>query len=106
MKYINSKTKSKDYSHLGIGTDFDGLADSPADLYTNSQLKDLISAMQADPVVAPYVDKITWSNSLRILEHGWGPRGTHLNSLEFAIFLLVARGVFTLKIPLKNGAAV
>ena len=74
MKYINSKTRLKDYSNIGIGTDFDGLADNPKDLYKNRQISDLIAAMKRDPELnqKDYIDNITYKNSRRILERGWG----------------------------------
>jgi microsomal dipeptidase-like Zn-dependent dipeptidase len=73
MKYINSKTWTKDYDNVGIGTDFDGLADNPKDLYLNSQLSALFQAMELDgEFTAEQIKKITRTNALRLLETGWG----------------------------------
>ena len=72
MKYINSKTQKQAFSNVGLGTDFDGLADAPADLYCNSQLKYLIQAMKSDSEIAPFIEKITSGSAIRILEYGWG----------------------------------
>jgi microsomal dipeptidase-like Zn-dependent dipeptidase len=76
MKYINSKTVNKQFDHIGIGTDFDGLADNPKDLYKNKQMADLILAMQRDPELnqKDYIAKITYLNSKRLLQYGWGER--------------------------------
>jgi len=74
LKYINSKTNSKKFDHVGIGTDFDGLADNPKDLYKNRQLADLFKAMQRDPELNQhdYIEKICYRNSQRVLQSGWG----------------------------------
>lgn len=73
MKYINSKTRKKDFSNIGIGTDFDGLADNPKDLFKNKQLADLITAMNNDPEFEPaHITAITSGNALRLLRLGWG----------------------------------
>ncbi len=74
MKYINSKTRTKQYDNVGIGTDFDGLADNPKDLFKNKQLKDLIEAMKNDPELnqGDYIAKITSLNTKRVLKDGWG----------------------------------
>ena len=73
MKYINSKTRSKDYCNIGIGTDFDGLADNSKDLYLNSQVSNLIKAMQLDgEFTDKQIEKITRTNALRLMETGWG----------------------------------
>jgi microsomal dipeptidase-like Zn-dependent dipeptidase len=75
MKYINSKTRSRDYSNVSIGTDFDGLADAPKDLYKPSQLGDLIDALKNDPEIsAEEVGRIVRQNAQRVLEYGWGNR--------------------------------
>jgi microsomal dipeptidase-like Zn-dependent dipeptidase len=73
MKYINSKTRKKDFSNIGIGTDFDGLADNPKDLYKASMLKDLFAALHADLDILPaQVKLITNQNAERLLKLGWG----------------------------------
>ena len=73
IKYINSKTRTKGFDNIAIGTDFDGLADAPKDLYKPRQLGALIDAMKADPAFKPeYIRKITRCNAHRLLEFGWG----------------------------------
>ncbi|WP_183580637.1 membrane dipeptidase [Mucilaginibacter sp. X5P1] len=76
MKYINSKTEKKRFDNIGIGTDFDGLADNPKDLYKNKQIKDLIDAMKRDPELniegEDFISKITYKNAKRVLKDGWG----------------------------------
>jgi hypothetical protein len=47
MKYLNSKSPWKlEFDNIAIGTDFDGLATNPKDLYLNRQLADLVGAMK------------------------------------------------------------
>ncbi|RKR84045.1 membrane dipeptidase (peptidase family M19) [Mucilaginibacter gracilis] len=73
MKYIKSKSPCKDFRHVGIGTDFDGLADNPKDLFKNKQLADLITAMKNDPEFQPKdITAITSGNAMRLLRLGWG----------------------------------
>jgi len=73
IKYINSRTPNKDFRHVAIGTDFDGLADAPRDLCRPRQLKDLIEALKSDPEIGPdAAARITSTNALRVLELGWG----------------------------------
>ena len=70
--YINSKTAHQDFRNIGIGTDFDGLADNPADLYKASQLDVLIAAIRAIPgITEPQVNAIASGNALRLLRNGW-----------------------------------
>ena len=70
--YINSKTEHQDFRNIGIGTDFDGLADNPADLYKASQLDVLIAEIRAIPgITEPQVNSITSGNALRLLRNGW-----------------------------------
>lgn len=72
IKYINLKSDKQDYSNVAIGTDFDGLADNPKDLYLNSQLSDLFTAMQKDGGFTPeQIKKIASGNALRLLREGW-----------------------------------
>jgi len=76
---IDLKTRmngSVDY--IGIGTDFDGLADNPKDLYLNTQLNDLMTAMRKkkdDTGKRIFEDaditKIASGNARRVLELGW-----------------------------------
>jgi microsomal dipeptidase-like Zn-dependent dipeptidase len=73
MKYINAKTRTKKFDNIGIGTDFDGLADNPKDLYKASLLGSLITALKTDPDIGPeYTKKITSQNAERLLKYGWG----------------------------------
>jgi microsomal dipeptidase-like Zn-dependent dipeptidase len=73
IKYINSKTRTKHFDNIAIGTDFDGLADAPKDLYKPRQLGALIDTMKADPAFKPEdIRKITRCNAHRLLEFGWG----------------------------------
>jgi microsomal dipeptidase-like Zn-dependent dipeptidase len=73
IKYINSKTKDKQFDNVAIGTDFDGLADAPKDLYAPAQLGDLIAAMKGDPDIPnEYIPKILSGNARRVLQDGWG----------------------------------
>ena len=79
IQYINSMTPTKDYSHISIGTDFDGFSDSPQDLYEPTQLDGLIEALRyalteelKDPNLADEaVKRITSGNALRVLQNGW-----------------------------------
>jgi microsomal dipeptidase-like Zn-dependent dipeptidase len=69
--YINGKTRSKDYDNISIGTDFDGFADAPADLYKPSQLGALIQRLRAGKLTDQQIKKITSLNALRLLREGW-----------------------------------
>lgn len=69
---INNRTWTKDYDNIGIGTDFDGLADAPRDLYIPSQLGALIRALGNHPAIKPeHINKITSCNAMRMLKEGW-----------------------------------
>ena len=79
IQYINSQTPNKDYRHISIGTDFDGFADAPQDLYEATQLDALIEALRealkkelgkAD-IADQAVRRISSGNALRVLENGW-----------------------------------
>ena len=72
MLYINSKTKKQDFDTVAIGTDFDGLADAPKDLYVASQLGDLIEHMSKAGITSDQIKKITHKNAERLLRNGWG----------------------------------
>lgn len=72
IQYINSKTRTKKYDNISIGTDFDGLADAPKDLYKPSQLRALIEALRCQKICDDYIRKITSENALRLLRCGWG----------------------------------
>ena len=71
--YINSLTKHKDFCNIGLGTDFDGLADNPQDLYKASQLGELIKAIREmiPGITEEQVKAITSENALRLLRNGW-----------------------------------
>jgi microsomal dipeptidase-like Zn-dependent dipeptidase len=71
IEYINSKTRSKHYDNISIGTDFDGLADAPKDLYKPSQLNRLTDILRAK-IGDDNTRKITSENALRLLRYGWG----------------------------------
>jgi len=72
IQYINSKTRTKNYDNISIGTDFDGLADTPKDLYKPSQLNNLIQRLRGEGICDPNIKKITSGNALRLLRYGWG----------------------------------
>ena len=69
---INSSTQKKEFDNVAIGTDFDGLADAPADLYKPSQLNVLIARLSARGVSSEHIKKITSGNAMRLLKEGWG----------------------------------
>jgi len=75
LKYINSQMPVADFRHVAIGTDFDGLAENPKDLYLNEQLggsSGLFAQLLADPAIgARSTALITYQNSLRVLQAGW-----------------------------------
>lgn len=70
IQYI--KTKTKTYNNISIGTDFDGLADAPGDLYKPFQLKDLIEALRKASILDEDINKMMSGNALRLLRDGWG----------------------------------
>ncbi|HEY4325030.1 MAG TPA: membrane dipeptidase [Mucilaginibacter sp.] len=74
MKYINSKTKTKDYDNIAIGTDFDGFADSPEDFFIAPHIAGLLTAMRNEPeeFTDDRIKKIFYLNAQRLLENGWG----------------------------------
>jgi microsomal dipeptidase-like Zn-dependent dipeptidase len=72
IRYINSKTRKQNYDNISIGTDFDGFADAPKDLYKPSQLPGLIDALHRKGIVDDNIKKITSGNALRLLRCGWG----------------------------------
>ncbi len=60
------------YDHIAIGSDFDGLADSPNDLRDHSCMDVLRKALNDIPGITPIeVEKILFRNSLRVLKNGW-----------------------------------
>ncbi|HXT63888.1 MAG TPA: membrane dipeptidase [Pyrinomonadaceae bacterium] len=72
IEYINSRTATRNYDNISIGTDFDGFADAPNDLYKPSQLPRLIEAMRGKGISEENIKKITSGNALRLLRNGWG----------------------------------
>jgi microsomal dipeptidase-like Zn-dependent dipeptidase len=73
MCAINEKTTKKDFSNIAIGTDFDGYADAPKDLYVPEQLGDLVDAIKKiKGILSKQVEAITSGNARRLLERGWG----------------------------------
>lgn len=75
MIAINKKTINKDFSNLAIGTDFDGFADAPKDLYVPKQLAALIEAIKKIPGITPdQVLAITSGNANRLLARSWGDK--------------------------------
>ena len=70
INYIYKRTGS--YENICIGSDFDGLADSPKDLYNPLQYVALIKAMKDDNISEADIALITHDNALRILRDGWG----------------------------------
>ncbi len=74
IEHINCKTRTKKYDNISIGTDFDGFADAPKDLYKPSQLQSLIEALRHKGICDENIKKITSGNALRLLRCGWGNR--------------------------------
>jgi microsomal dipeptidase-like Zn-dependent dipeptidase len=72
MLYINSVTEKKEFDTVAIGTDFDGFADAPKDLYVASQLGDLLKQMGDAGITQQQIKKITHKNAERLLQKGWG----------------------------------
>jgi len=72
VESINSKTRTKNYDNISIGTDFDGFADAPNDLYKPSQLGSLIEALRHKGISPDNIRKITSENAMRLLRYGWG----------------------------------
>ena len=72
IQYINSRTRKKNYDNISIGTDFDGFADAPNDLYKPSHLPALIKALRENKISDENIKKITSENALRLLRYGWG----------------------------------
>ncbi len=79
LQNINSQTEKKDYDNVAIGTDFDGLADNPKDMFLNRHLSDLIIAMQKEMDLQTgkrvfedkHIKKICFENAQRLLITGW-----------------------------------
>jgi membrane dipeptidase len=69
IEYIHKVSGT--YDNIGIGTDFDGLACAPIDLYKASQLKNLINAMEKSGISKEDINKILYKNTQRVLKNGW-----------------------------------
>jgi microsomal dipeptidase-like Zn-dependent dipeptidase len=61
--------------HIGLGTDFDGFTEPPADLLDAAQLPRLTQRLVAEGFSADQVKKILGENILRVLRQGWGKKG-------------------------------
>jgi microsomal dipeptidase-like Zn-dependent dipeptidase len=72
IEHINCRTRTKNYDNISIGTDFDGFADAPKDLYKPSQLHSLTEALHRKGISNENIRKITSGNALRLLRCGWG----------------------------------
>jgi len=69
----DSNGNSGTYDHIAIGSDLDGFTTVPQDLGGDRMMKDLINAIAAIPgITADDVDKIGWTNYMRVLKNGWG----------------------------------
>ena len=62
------------YNHVCLGSDFDGFTEVPADLMGPSYYPYLISAMRDANIAEADINKICFTNYLRVLENGWGPQ--------------------------------
>ena len=71
IQKINSFTLNQDYSNISIGSDFDGLADAPKDLYNPSQFGNLIAEMKKQGLNDEQIMKVTNGNAMRVLKNGW-----------------------------------
>ncbi|MCB1153081.1 MAG: membrane dipeptidase [Deltaproteobacteria bacterium] len=81
MLYIRELTG--DTKAIGIGTDFDGLTDPFKDCPTPRQMHRVVDEMKHH-FTAEEEDEILFTNSLRLLEHGWGKRRrVHEDVFEF-----------------------
>lgn len=70
IKYIRDKTGG--YDHISFGSDFDGLADAPADLKNPSFYPDLLERLRQELKISPAdMRKITHENAMRVLRDGW-----------------------------------
>lgn len=59
---------------VGIGTDFDGFATPPEDLYNAEQMPRLTERLLVDGHNESRVKKILGDNALRVLREGWGKK--------------------------------
>ncbi|HNP47735.1 MAG TPA: membrane dipeptidase [Bacteroidia bacterium] len=73
IKHIKDRTGSFDY--ISIGSDFDGLADSPCDLRDPGYFQELVRRLRETPwIQSDDIEKILTKNALRVLQNGWGRR--------------------------------
>ena len=61
--------------HVGLGTDFDGFTEPPADLLNAAQLPRLTQRLLAEGFSDIQIKKILGDNALRVLRQGWGKKG-------------------------------
>jgi microsomal dipeptidase-like Zn-dependent dipeptidase len=59
---------------VGVGSDFDGFATPPEDLYNAEQMPRLTQRLLVDGHSEARVKKILGGNALRVLREGWGKR--------------------------------
>ena len=71
IKFIRERTGS--YENIAIGSDFDGFADSPADLKDAGYFGALVDAIKISlGTTQAELDMITHGNAMRVLKEGWG----------------------------------
>ncbi len=61
--------------HIGLGTDFDGFTEPPADLLNAAQLPRLTQRLLVEGFNEDQVKKILGDNALGVLRQGWGKKG-------------------------------
>jgi microsomal dipeptidase-like Zn-dependent dipeptidase len=71
IEYVNSKTRTRQYDNISIGTDFDGFTDASKDLVKPSQLNRLVDALKGKGISDPNIKKMMSGNALRLLQYGW-----------------------------------
>lgn len=70
IEYIRQKTGT--FENVALGSDFDGFADSPADLKDASFFPVLVERIRKIPGITPdEVAMITHKNAFRVLKDGW-----------------------------------
>jgi membrane dipeptidase len=65
--------------HVGLGTDFDGFTEPPADLVSAAQLPRLTQRLLVEGYHEDQVKKILGGNALGVLRQGWGKKSGTLN---------------------------
>ncbi len=71
IKHIKQRTGT--YDNIALGSDFDGFADSPADLCNPKDFPKLVACIKEIPgITTADVESIIHGNALRVLEMGWG----------------------------------